>query len=121
MPRCRCADKQHELGLTSDDQALHSDRIKLWNDFNHAWLAILQAQKDAMESGQQGQRSQSLITQDGLEKMGKELVRHCDSIERYGLVDYEYGVWEEQIIASRSPSLFVPCVDLSWTKLLTLC
>ncbi|KAK1827048.1 hypothetical protein QBC39DRAFT_184222 [Podospora conica] len=88
-----------DLGLTSDDQSLHSDRIKLWNDFNHAWLAILQAQKDAMESGQQAQRPQSLITQEGLEKMGKELVRHCDSIERYGLVDYEYGVWEEQIIA----------------------
>jgi len=55
-----------------------------------------------MESGQQTQRPQSLITQDGLEKMGKELVRHCDSIERYGLVDYEYGVWEEQIIAGAS-------------------
>ncbi|KAK0752080.1 hypothetical protein B0T18DRAFT_320329 [Schizothecium vesticola] len=92
-----------DLGLTSDDQSLHSDRIKLWNDFNHAWLAILQAQKDAMESGQQAQRPQSLITQDGLEKMGKELVRHCDSVERYGLVDYEYGVWEEQIIAGRQP------------------
>lgn len=73
-----------------------------------------------MESGQQGQRPQSLITQDGLEKMGKELVRHCDSIERYGLVDYEYGVWEEQIIAGRPPPLVVPCADLSWTKLLTL-
>lgn len=34
--------------------------------------------------------------------MGKELVRLCDSIEPYGLVDYEYGVWEERIIASAS-------------------
>jgi len=52
-----------------------------------------------MESGQQTQRPQSLIPQDGLERMGRELVRLCDSIERHGLVDYEYGVWEERIIA----------------------
>ncbi len=54
-----------------------------------------------VESGQQLQRSQSLITKDGLEKMGEELVKLCDGVERHGLVDYQYGVWEEQIIASR--------------------
>lgn len=64
---------------------------------------MLQTQKDLMESGHQLQRSQSLIPQEGLERMGKELVRLCDSIERHGLVDYEYGVWEEQIIASMAP------------------
>ena len=54
-----------------------------------------------MESGQQPQRLQTLISQEGLEKMGRELVRLCDSIERHGLVDYQYGVWEEQIVASK--------------------
>jgi hypothetical protein len=88
--------------LTSDDENLHTDRVKLWNDFNHAWLAMLQRQKGIMESGQQLQRSQSLITQDALEKMGRELVRLCDGIERHGLVDYEYGVWEEHIIMGTS-------------------
>ena len=53
-----------------------------------------------MESGQQLQRPQSIIPQEGLQKMGKDLVRLCDSIERHGLVDYQYGVWEEQIIDS---------------------
>ncbi|KAK4206236.1 hypothetical protein QBC37DRAFT_248091, partial [Rhypophila decipiens] len=48
--------------------------------------------KDMMESGQQLQRSQSLISQEGLEKIGNELVRLCDSVERHGLVDYQYGV-----------------------------
>lgn len=96
-----------ELGLTSDDQNLHKDRIKLWNGFNHAWLAMFQAQKDMMESGQQAQRSQSLIPKEGLERMGKDLIRLCDSIERHGLVDYEYGVWEEQIIA-----ILEECLDL---------
>ena len=92
------------LGLTSDDQNLHGERIKLWNDFNHAWLAMFQRQKEMLELGQQLQRSQSLIPQEGLQKMGKELVRLCDSIERYGLVDYQYGVWEEQIIDSMYPA-----------------
>lgn len=62
---------------------------------------MFQKQKDLMEPGQQQlSRSQSLITRASLEKMGKELIRLCDDIERYGLVDYQYGVWEEQIIAS---------------------
>jgi molecular chaperone GrpE (heat shock protein) len=89
-------------GLTSDDQNLYNDRIKLWNDFNHAWLSLLQMQKELMESGQQLQRSQTLISREGLEKMAKELLRLCDQIERHGLVDYQYGVWEEQIIAGMS-------------------
>ena len=95
-------------GLNIDDQNLHADRIKLWNDFNHAWLALFQRQKDMMESGQPPVRSQSLISKDGLEKMGKELVRLCDGIERHGLVDYQYGVWEEQIIASKSMLAAIP-------------
>ncbi|KAK0655413.1 hypothetical protein B0T16DRAFT_293620, partial [Cercophora newfieldiana] len=77
-----------ELGLTSDDQ----NHTKLWNDLNHAWLGILQAQKDMMESGQQTQRSQSLILQEGLERMGKELVWLCDSIERHGLPVIQFFV-----------------------------
>lgn len=85
-------------GLTSDDQALHSDRIKLWNDYNYAWLALLQHQKELMENGQQ---SSSLIKAEDLKKMGKDLVRFCDGLEPHGLVDYQYGVWEERIIDSR--------------------
>ncbi|KAK4191387.1 hypothetical protein QBC35DRAFT_11874 [Podospora australis] len=96
-----------ELGLTSDDQNLHSERIKLWNDFNHAWLAMFQRQKEMLETGQQLQRSQSLVPQEELEKMGKELVKLCDNIERHGLVDYQYGVWEEQII-----EILTECLDL---------
>lgn len=105
------------LGLTSDDQSLHGDRIKLWNDFNHAWLAICQRQKEMVESGQQLQRSQSLIPHEGLEKMGKDLVRFCDSVERHGLVDYQYGVWEEQIIDSTCHLIEAIKLDHRRTKL----
>lgn len=65
-----------------------------------------------MEPGRQLQRSQTLISKEGLEKMGKELVRLCDGIERHGLVDYQYGVWEQQIIESK------PCITL---KLFFVC
>jgi hypothetical protein len=92
------------LGLVVDNPELHHDRIKLWNDFNHAWLGLLQKQKDMVESGIAPQRGQALITEQQLTKMGKELVRMCDGIERHGLVDYEYGVWEEKIMDSKYPS-----------------
>lgn len=51
-----------------------------------------------MLSGAQLQRSQSLISLDDLQKMGRELIRLCDSVERFGLVDYDFGVWEERIM-----------------------
>lgn len=103
--------------MNSDNQNLYNERIKLWDDFNHAWLAIFQRQKEMMESGQPVQRPQSLISQDGLQKMGKDLVRLCDSIERHGLVDYQYGVWEEQIIESvLYPSSLVSCSIQSFSS-----
>lgn len=59
-----------------------------------------------MQSGRQLGRTQSRIPLEGLKKMGDELVRLCDGIERHGLVDYQYGVWEEQITESRFPRLY---------------
>lgn len=96
--------KVAELGLTLDNKDLHADRIRLWNDFNHAWLALFQRQKDMMESPQ---RPAGLISQDNLEKMAQELIQLCDGIERHGLVDYQYGVWEEKIL-----QILTDCVDL---------
>lgn len=62
---------------------------------------MFQRQKEMMESGQQLQKPQCLVPPEGLRKMGKDLVKHCDSIERHGLVDYQFGVWEERIVESR--------------------
>jgi hypothetical protein len=85
-------------GLTVDEVTLHADRIRLWGEFNTAWLSIFQRQKDMLESGQRIQHPQTLITQDFINKMAKDLIRMCDAIEKHGLVDYQYGVAEEQII-----------------------
>ncbi|KAF7543511.1 hypothetical protein G7046_g9984 [Stylonectria norvegica] len=96
-----------DLGLNLDDANLHADRIKLWDDFNHAWLALGEKQKDMMLEGLQLSRSQSIMSKATIKKMGNELVRLCDGIERHGLVDYQYGVWEEQITG-----IFEMCLDL---------
>ncbi|MCJ1256621.1 hypothetical protein MMC24_004445 [Lignoscripta atroalba] len=100
-----------ELGLVRDEQELHSERLKLWNDFNLCWLAVLQRQKDntqeMLDTGQPPRPPQSILQEDFLERMGRELVRLCDNMERHGLVDYQMGVWEEEII-----SVLTDCLDL---------
>ncbi|KNB15415.1 hypothetical protein FOXG_13978 [Fusarium oxysporum f. sp. lycopersici 4287] len=79
----------------------------LWNDFNHAWLGLGQRQIDLMTSSQQLWRTQNLVPEAMIKKMGNELIRLCDGIERHGLVDYQYGVWEDQITA-----VLGDCLDL---------
>ncbi|KAI6782873.1 uncharacterized protein J7T54_002032 [Emericellopsis cladophorae] len=96
-----------ELGLTTDDANLHSDRIKLWDDFNHAWLALGQKQFDLMQDTQQMSRPARLLSYDSIENIGDEIVRLCNDLERHGLVDYQYGVWEEQIT-----EIMMACLDL---------
>jgi hypothetical protein len=80
---------------------LHDDRIRLWDEFNRAWLATLQRQHDMtqeMLSGQALQESQSIINTQALEQLARELVRLCDEVEKHGLVDYQMGVAEEEIM-----------------------
>jgi hypothetical protein len=88
-------------GLTTDDASLHAERIKLWDDFNHAWLALGQKQCDLMQDPQHQARSSRILTRDTIENLGDEIVRLCNDLERHGLVDYQYGVWEEQITESK--------------------
>ncbi|KAK6444124.1 hypothetical protein FP744_10000372 [Trichoderma asperellum] len=96
-----------ELGLNQDDASLHAERIKLWNDFNHAWLALCFQQREIMSSGQQLSRSQRVMSQGTIKKLGDELIRLCDGIESHGLVDYQYGVWEDRI-----ETILEECLDL---------
>ena len=90
-------------GLTKDEQELQDQRIKLWNDFNSCWLAVLQKQKDItqemIDSGQPPPQPQNILQENFLERMARELVRMCDGMERHGLVDYQMGVWEEEIMS----------------------
>ncbi|KAK6506957.1 hypothetical protein TWF481_005414 [Arthrobotrys musiformis] len=104
-----------DLGLVRDEQELHKDRSKLWNEFNMCWLAAMQKQKELLleqrNTGQSIQPPRDLITDENLENMGMELVRHCDNMERHGLVDYQMGVWEEEILGG-----IQECLDLMQNK-----
>lgn len=48
-----------------------------------------------------------MLTAKQLQAMVEELINLCDNIEPHGLVDYDMGVWEEQII-----HIFTQCLDL---------
>ncbi|KAI0997270.1 hypothetical protein K3495_g10917 [Podosphaera aphanis] len=96
-----------DLGLTVDEVSLHPDRIQLWREFNGAWLGVFQRQKELLESGLQISAPKNILTPDFMKLMGDNLIRMCDKIEKFGLVDYQYGVEEERIIAIVSK-----CLDL---------
>ncbi|KAK5134529.1 hypothetical protein LTR08_006446 [Meristemomyces frigidus] len=99
------------LGLTRDDDTLHDDRIRLWNEFNRAWLVTLQRQLDMTEdmirTAQPPQEPHSIISSQALERLIRELVKLCDSVEEHGLVDYQMGVAEEEIM-----DLLLRCLSL---------
>lgn len=89
-------------GLNKDNQAIHKERLKLWKDFNYCWLAFLTRQLDDSRrlkaTGQALPVGQSVLPKPALQNLGDELTRLCDDLEKSGLVDYEMGVWEEEII-----------------------
>lgn len=101
------------LDLVLDNTAQREARLKLWTDFNRCWLCLLQRQRQTSESELESVEQTSMmpnktttrITRDYLEKMGNELTGLCNDIETWGLVDYELGVWEEEIIDSESPRI----------------
>ncbi|RPA86113.1 hypothetical protein BJ508DRAFT_321789 [Ascobolus immersus RN42] len=89
------------LGLVRDEKALHAYRTRMWDEFNLCWITCLRKQKDLLQEGilaTELQPARDLLQVDALKKMGDDLVRLCDSLEKHGLVDYQFGVWEEEII-----------------------
>ena len=51
-----------------------------------------------LDSGRPSAQPQSLLSKESLEEMGNELVSLCDGLEKHGLVDYQMGVSEQEII-----------------------
>ena len=84
------------LGLIRDDVDLYQGRLRLWQEFNRAWLVTLQRQldmtQDMLRTNQQPRLPYSVISAQNLEQLGNELVRLCDVIEKHGLVDTRW-VW----------------------------
>lgn len=88
-----------------DDTAQEEIRSRLWDDFNNAWLALMHKQmtltRGLLEAGITLQQPQ-LMTAEVIRKMCNDLVKlDNDYLEKQGLVDYQYGVLEDQIIESK--------------------
>ena len=70
---------------------------------------MLQRQKDdtqaMLDSGRPPAQPQSLLPKESLEEMGNELVSICDGLEKHGLVDYQMGISEQEIIESKPKSI----------------
>lgn len=52
-------------------------------------------------TGQRPAPGQSVLSKAAVQRLGDELIRLCDGLEKSGLVDYEMGVWEEEIITRK--------------------
>ncbi|KAJ6109882.1 hypothetical protein N7486_002117 [Penicillium sp. IBT 16267x] len=102
-----------DLGILRDDHLSYPDRLELWKEFNICWLAVCQKQKDLTQEYIAGhQPSQiSLLPRDRMEAMGKALIQLCDQLEQHGLVDYQMGIWEEEILC-----VLGQCLDLLESK-----
>ncbi|KAL9132359.1 MAG: hypothetical protein Q9175_006466 [Cornicularia normoerica] len=104
------------LRLTQDGKGKHAERIRIWDSFNICWLAMLQRQKDdtqeMLDSGRPPTLPQSLLPKESLEEMGNQLVSLCDGLEKHGLVDYQMGVSEQEIIESKPKSIPTIATDM---------
>ncbi|KAI8890637.1 hypothetical protein K501DRAFT_205815 [Backusella circina FSU 941] len=87
-------DHCEQLGLTSDDHPYNAiDREQFWAGLNNCWLYAL-AQRHEPSSETERLTDQHLY---GLREM---VVAWADKLERFGLVDYEMGWWEADILAA---------------------
>ena len=56
-------------------------------------------------TGQGPAPGQSMLSKTAIQHLGDELTRLSDGLEKSGLVDYEMGVWEEEIIHCKPEGL----------------
>ena len=80
----------------------------MWQEFNLCWEALGQKQKDVTQEALRTQQQPTdFLTVAKMTSMIDDLIKLCDNIDQYGLIDYEMGVWEEQIV-----HVFSQCLDL---------
>jgi hypothetical protein len=88
-------------GLLEDDTRNPKKYAQLWDDFNICWLALCQKQKDSTQILlRTGQVLGNVLTVETMNTIGQNIIQWCDSLQPYGLVDYQLGIWEEEILDS---------------------
>lgn len=93
-------------------------RLTFWRNLHYSWVAFLQRQLNDTQTMLSSDRpagrvrSANLLAKDALEQLGDDVVRIANGLERYGLVDYEIGFFENEIIPSelffRAVLFFLP-------------
>ncbi|OAL31083.1 hypothetical protein AYO20_08414 [Fonsecaea nubica] len=80
--------------------------MDLWGNLNLSWLVLLQRQRDLMDAKMgkcpkgvdPGAGNPQILSLKDLEKLINDLAKSIDPLENMGLVDYQRGIWEEEII-----------------------
>ena len=95
-------------GLTHDVEETRKQRLEFWHLSNTAWLSALEKHLEMSNGVLDGKPGvdQTLLNGALLEEMGDTLIDLCDSLARYGLVDYQIGMEEEKIIKGKC------CIEL---------
>ncbi|KAB8212928.1 hypothetical protein BDV33DRAFT_210699 [Aspergillus novoparasiticus] len=101
-----------DCGVFIDNPVLYPRQLLLWNKLNICFLAICQRQKDITEATLKANAplSPGCLSISQIETLVNELICLSDRIEDDGLVDYEMGFWEEEIL-----SILDQCLSLSNT------
>ncbi|RKP10798.1 hypothetical protein THASP1DRAFT_5687, partial [Thamnocephalis sphaerospora] len=80
------------LGLTSDDPPYTMiDRDGFWQGLNQCWLF-------ALSHCGLAKSEEERLTEQHLYHLRDSVIAWCDVLERFGLVDYEMGFWEQDIL-----------------------
>lgn len=98
-------------GLSDDNAAVHPQQHQLWYELNICCLAIFQRQKDLAQALLQTDTPppSTCLSMKQIEIFGLALIEIGDKLENHGLVDYEVGIWEEEILSGESVRHIISC------------
>ncbi|KAE8554684.1 hypothetical protein EYB25_003225 [Talaromyces marneffei] len=85
--------------LHMDNSNTLEQHRNLWSNFNYCWLSAFQKYIDYPIND---------LDTDRMEKMGQIVIEFADYVEPYGLVDYQMGFWEEEILDREKWPIY-PC------------
>lgn len=72
--------------------------------------------QDLISTGRQPVQT-SLLSRDSMEAMGTSLIRLCDQLQQHGLVDYQMGIWEQEILSGKVIPNAVKIAEINTTPL----
>ncbi|KAK9363490.1 hypothetical protein V1504DRAFT_170050 [Lipomyces starkeyi] len=87
-----------DLGLADDNSLPYDCRLQFWRLFNRSWIGVISRNWLMSGGGTTVAQGPTSLTRQQLEDMAELVISLSDNVQRYGLVDYELGVWEELIL-----------------------